>query len=145
MATLSEITAALDAAFAGYFAELALAGPHWETKPSAGDGEEGWCARQVAEHVAGSGIFFGSSIAQMAGIAGPAPEQVQLPDFALAEAETHRAQGVLMGVIGSVPEASLSIAIDHPRLGKQTVGSIMQLVATHTNDHAAQLRALRGA
>lgn len=145
MATLSEITTALDSAFAGYFAELALAGPHWEEKPSAGDGEEAWCARQVAEHVAGSGIFFGSSIAQLAGIPGPAPEQIQLPDFSLAEAETRRAQGVLMGVVGSVPEASLSIAIDHPRLGKQTVGSIMQLVATHTNDHAAQLRALRGA
>jgi hypothetical protein len=30
----------------------------WDTKPAAGDGEEAWCPREVAQHVIGADWFF---------------------------------------------------------------------------------------
>jgi len=49
-----------------------------------------------------------------------------------------------MDVVNKVTDDQLEIAIETPQLGKQTVGSILGVVSYHLNDHANQLKTLRG-
>jgi hypothetical protein len=146
LATAAEATAAISAAFDTYVAELQQAGAVWDKKPTAaGEGEDAWCARQVAEHLAGAGPFFGAGLAQALGIDGPALARIELPDASGALAETQRTHGLLMGVVNKIDDNQLSIEIDHPRLGKQTVAGILGILSSHLNDHANQLKTLRTA
>jgi hypothetical protein len=135
----------ISSAFATYIGELKQAGPVWEAKPaSATEGEDAWCARQVAEHIAGSGLFFGAGIAGLIGVPAPALDRASLDSAAAAVSKTEDTHGQLVAVIDQVKDAQLGIEVDHPALGKQTVGSLMGIVAYHLNDHAQQLKTLRG-
>lgn len=145
MATAAEARAAIDAAFATYIAELAQAASVWDTKPAgAAEGEDAWCARQVAEHIAGAGPFFAMGIARACGIEGPAPARVALPDPAAAVDETKRCHGLLLDVVSKVQDDQLSIEFEAGQLGKQSVGGLMGVVSYHLNDLANQLKTLRG-
>jgi hypothetical protein len=142
--TAAEAKSAIEAGFDTYIAELEHCGSVWEKKPAGTpDGEAAWCAKQVAEHIAGSGPFFGSGIAQAIGVSGPTPAQIQLSDSANAVSETKRTHGLLMDVVKQVKDDQLAMEIDHPRLGKQTLGGILGIVSYHLNDHANQLKTLR--
>ena len=144
MASASEAQAAIAAAFETYVAELAQAGARWDKKPAAAaEGEDAWCARQVAEHIAGSGPFFGAGLATAIGVDGPVPARIEFPDASNAVDETTRTHGLLMDVVKQMNDGHLAIEIDHPRLGKQTVASVLGIVSGHLNDHANQLKALR--
>ena len=144
LATAAEASAAISAAFDTYFAELKQAGSVWDKKPAgAAEGEDAWCARQVAEHIAGAGPFFGAGLAQALGVEGPALARIELPDATGAVAETERTHGLLMGVVNTIDDNQLAIEIDHPRLGKQTVAGILAILSGHLNDHANQLKTLR--
>jgi hypothetical protein len=137
---------AISKAFATYIAELERAGPVWDRAPvGAADGEAAWCARQVAEHIAGAGTFFGSGIARLIGVPGPQPQALELTSASDAAAKTRETHGLFMSVANQVQDAQLRLEVDHPRLGKQTVGSILDIVAHHLNDHANQLKTLREA
>ena len=134
----------IGAAFDTYIAELKQAGPAWDKKPAGGsDGEEAWCAREVAEHIAGSGLFFGAGIAGLIGAQAPALERISLSSAEAAVAKTSETHGQLVTVLDQVKDEQLSKEIDHPQLGKQTVGSLMGIVTWHLNDHAQQLKTLR--
>ncbi|MGI8926058.1 MAG: DinB family protein [Tepidiformaceae bacterium] len=141
--TIAEHQAAITAAYETYLAELKLAGPKWELAPPAGEGEEAWCARQVAEHIAGAATFFGAGIAGALSIEGPGRFQPSFASAAEAVAATPEAHAKFMAVVGQVPEDKVAMEIDAPRLGKTTIGGIMGIVAHHLEDHAGQLRALR--
>lgn len=144
MPTAAEAKAAIEAGFASYITELQQAAAVWDKKPAnSADGEAAWCARQVAEHIAGAGPFFGLGIAQAIGVAGPTPSPIQFPDASNAVAETERTHGLLMDVVAQVKDEQLAMEIDHPRLGKQTLGGILGIVSYHLNDHASQLKTLR--
>ena len=144
METAAEAHSAIAAAFETYIGELAVAAPVWNQKPDgAAEGEDAWCARQVAEHIAGSGPFFAAGIAQAIGVDGPVPARVQLPDPADAVDETQRTHGLLMDVLAQLNDDHLAIEVDHPRLGKHTVGGILDIVSGHIADHANQLKTLR--
>lgn len=149
MTPLAEQTAAaardaIASGFEAYIAELKLAGPHWERKPGGSpDGEAAWCARQVAEHIASAATFFGAGVASAIGVSGPEMQQAQIPNAGDAVGTTTTNQAAFMAVVGQVTDPQLAIEIDHPRLGKQTVGSILALVAYHLGDHANQLKTLR--
>jgi len=143
--TVAEHKNAIVAAYEGYMAELKQAGANWETAPAHGEGEAAWNARQVAEHVAGAATFFGGGLASFLGV--PGPERAQ-PSFATgAEAATGMplAQAKLLAVIDQIPDARLTQEFEVPRLGKQTVGGVLGILAYHLNDHAGQLKTLRGA
>jgi hypothetical protein len=128
-----------------YAAELKLAGPNWERKPQGGgEGEEAWCARQVAEHIAGAAPFFGNGIAAAIGAQGPQMQRYPFASASDATSVTADAQKAFMGVVSGVTDAQMSMEIDHPRLGKQTLGGILAIVANHYLDHANQLKTLRG-
>ena len=144
MPTAAEASAAIDAGFATYMSELEQCGSVWETRPSgAAEGEAAWCARQVAEHIAGAGPFFGAGIAQAIGVSGPTLAPIQLADVPAAVSETKRTHGLLMDVVAQVKDDQLRMEIDHPRLGKQTLGGILGILSYHLNDHANQLKTLR--
>lgn len=145
MATAAEAQAAIAAAFESYISELAQAASVWETKPSgAAEGEDAWCARQVAEHIAGAGPFFGMGIARACGIDGPTPARISLPDAAAAVEETKRCHGQLVDVISKVTDDQMGIEFEAGQLGKQSVGGLMGVVSYHLKDHANQLKTLRG-
>ena len=145
MATAAEAQSSIASAFETYIAELAQAGPVWEKKPEgSADGEAAWCARQVAEHIAGSGLFFGMGISRAIGVDGPTPAQLSLADAATAVNETKRTHSELMAVVGKVTDAQMDQEFDLPRLGKQTVAGMLGIVSYHLNDHANQLKTLRG-
>jgi len=128
-----------------YAAELKLAGPNWERKPQGGgEGEDAWNARQVAEHIAGAATFFANGIAMAIGAQGPQVQRYAFPSAGEATSTTAEAQKAFMGVAGNVTDAQMATEIDHPRLGKQTLGGILAIVANHYVDHANQLRTLRG-
>ncbi|MEX0784513.1 MAG: DinB family protein [Dehalococcoidia bacterium] len=138
-----DIRSEIGSAFDGYVAELAQAAPHWDRKPASGEGEDAWCARQVAEHIAGASLFFGAGIAQAIGVSGPTLDRVELPDAGAAAPKTQANQAAFMAVAAQVSNEQLAMEIDHPRLGKQTLGGILEIVTHHHRDHAQQLKTLR--
>ena len=144
MASAAEASAAISAAFETYIAELKQAGSVWDKKPAgAAEGEDAWSARQVAEHIAGSGPFFAAGLAPVIGVEGPALARIELADASGAVAETERTHGLLMGVVDKIADNHLALEFDHPRLGKQTVGGVLGILSYHLNDHANQLKTLR--
>jgi hypothetical protein len=146
MATAAEASSAIEAGYNIYIAQLSGCEAVWEKKPeSSAEGEAAWCARQVAEHIAGAGPFFGAGIAAAIGVNGPTPARVSFATCAEALEETKRAQGLLMDVVRQVKDDQLGMEIDHPRLGKQTLGGILGILSYHYNDHTNQLKTLRGA
>jgi hypothetical protein len=143
--TAAEIRETIDKNFAAYLAELEQVGAVWEKKPEGSpDGEAAWCAREVAEHIASAGPFFGAGIAQAINVPGPTPSRMAFPTHSEALSETRRAHGLLMDVVTKVTDEHMGMEVDHPRLGKQTLGGILGIVAYHLTDHAGQLKTLRG-
>ncbi len=142
--TAAGILAEIHEAHAGYMSELNQAGNVWETKPSGGEGEDAWSSRQVAEHIAGSNLFFGAGIADAIGAKAPALERLSLASAADATAKTAETHAALAGVCEKIEDSDLAMEVDHPRLGKQTLGSILGIVVHHYGDHANQLKTLRG-
>ncbi|OAI41173.1 hypothetical protein AYO38_04265 [bacterium SCGC AG-212-C10] len=130
-------------AYAKYMAELRQAAPHWEAKPPAGDGEEAWCARQVAEHIAGVAGLFGAGVAKATGLQGPGRTGSELADAAAALTATPVAHDRLMGVLQQVQDDHLGIEVEFGPLGKTNVGGILGVIAHHIEEHANQLAALR--
>ena len=142
--TATSILSELELAHAGYMTELKQAGQVWETKPEAGEGEDAWCSRQVAEHIAGSNLFFGAGIADAIGVAAPKLERLTLDSAEAALAKTSETHAAFTGVCQTIADSQLAMEIDHPRLGKQTLGGILGIVVHHYGDHANQLKTLRG-
>ena len=129
---------------AAYMAELRQADAGWERKPEGtADGEAAWTARQVAEHVAGAGMFFAAGVAGVVGAQAPQMRQFQFANAAEAIPASDASYAAFLGVVDQIKDEQLAIEFEHPRLGKQTVGGIIGLVAYHLNDHANQLKTLR--
>lgn len=143
--TADDIRRALSVAFEDYVAELRQAGPHWERLPAAGEGEEAWSARQVAEHVASSLLLFGAGISRAIGVDGPRPSRLQFASVDEALSGTRESNEAFTKVIAGVTEESMAIEIVDPRAGTFTVGGILDIALNHFGDHASQLKALREA
>ena len=141
VAAREKITGGLGA----YMAELRQAGANWERTPAGSpEGEAAWNARQVAEHIAGAGTFFAAGVAGAVGAEAPERRQFQFASADEAVPATEASYQLFLGVVDKVTDEQLAIEFEHPRLGKQTVGGLIELVAHHLNDHAGQLKALRG-
>ncbi len=142
--TAASALADLESAHATYMAELKQAGAVWEAKPAAGEGEEAWCARQVAEHIGGANLYFAAGIANALGSEAPALARLELASADVAVAKTTETHAALAGVVATLKDDQLGLEFEHPRFGKQTVGGILGIVTYHYNDHANQLKTLRG-
>lgn len=144
-ATSASIANDIRAAGMEYLIELTKSGDNWETKPAAsGEGEDAWCARQVAEHVGGACGFFGVGVAKMLELAPPGRTGAELPDAAAAVQHFPGALDRLLGVVTAVPDSKLGQEGDFGPLGTRSVQQIFEVAAYHFRDHANQLRALRG-
>jgi hypothetical protein len=142
-------TAALSAdiakAYDVYMAELKQAGPTWDRKPAgAKEGEAAWCAREVAEHIAGAAGFFASGIARAINATAAAPQRHSLADANAAVAAMPGIQAALLEVVSQVPDGQLSPELEFGPLGKTSLGGVLGILAHHYGDHANQLKTLRG-
>ncbi len=143
--TLAELKQGVTEAYGNYLSQLKESGSVWEQKPAAaGEGEEAWSARQVAEHIASANLYFANGIARIIGAEGPAMQQPQLASVDEAVGATESAQAGFMGVVEKLTPEQLAIEVEHPRFGKQTPAAIISLVTHHLGDHANQLKTLRG-
>lgn len=132
-------------AFETYISELKQAGPSWERKPaSSAEGEDAWCARQVAEHIASAGPYFAATIAKATGLPEPGLGRVQFPDFEGAVPATEESHAVFMGVVKQLTAEQLATPYEAPQFGVDSVGGLVGVVVYHLNDHAQQLKTLRG-
>ena len=132
MATADEIRAQIEAARAELRAAIEAADSgSWE---QASGGDE-WSPRQAAEHVIGAerGIAGGVATAML----GKAPERPELalgsPQDALAALESAVAD--VNRVIRYVEDRDLTKKVGE----SSTIQSMMELLATHAKDHAAQI------
>lgn len=141
--TAAGACAEIEAAHTNYMTELKQTGEVWETAPAVGEGEAAWSARQVAEHIAGSNLYFGAGIAEAIGVDGPKPARAELLSATDAAAKTLETHSAMAAVAAQVTDEQMAMEIDHPRLGKQTVGSVLGILSYHYNDHASQLKSLR--
>ena len=145
MTTLQEIGASIDSAYHTYMAELVLAGADWEKNPEAGGaGEDAWCARQVAEHICGSGGFFASGIAKAAGLDAARSAPLVLATAMEAVAAMPGAHAKLGAVLAQLTPEHLAIEMEFGALGKTNVEKVFGVVSYHYRDHANQLKTLRG-
>ena len=142
--TVAEYKKDIVAGYEGYMGELKQAGGNWENAPAHGEGEEAWNARQVAEHVAGAASFFGAALAGFLGLQGPERAQPSFATGADAATGMPAAQAKLVAVIDQILDDKLPLEFDFPRIGKQGIGGILGILAYHLNDHAGQLKKLRG-
>ena len=143
--TTAAIKEQLATAYAGYMTELKQAGPNWETKPATGEGEDAWCARQVAEHIAGAATFFGAGIATGIGVDGPARGAAELANAETALETTERNHAALVAVLEQVRDDQLDTEVNAPQLGGMIpLERIMLILPSHLADHTNQLKTLRG-
>ena len=144
MPTVQEITNNINSAYHTYMAELTLAGAAWETKPAGGSGEDAWSARQVAEHICGAGGFFAGGIAKAIGAPAAPPAPAVLANVAEAVAAMPASHAKLQEVLTHVKAEQLSTEMEFGPLGKTNLEAVLGVVSYHYNDHANQLKALRG-
>jgi len=145
-ATVESVRAEVSAAFESYMTELKQSAPNWDTRPEgATEGEAAWSPRQVAEHIAGSGLYFAAGIAKAIGIEGAEMQRFQLESADVAVSKTTESHASLMGVVDQIEDAQLSTRIEKTPIGDTTVGGLVALVAHHLKDHAGQLKTLRDA
>jgi len=113
----------------------------WETKPTAGEGEDAWCPKEVAQHVIGADWYFTNMIAQACGAPAMERPKVDAATPATAAASLSRIAAGDDNVLRHVSEGDLSKTWDAGRLGTLTVERMMEIIVSHTNDHIQQLRA----
>lgn len=113
----------------------------WEIKPASGEGEDAWCAKEVAQHVIGADWFFTNQIAQACGA--PAMERPQIDVTTPAQAlESLQQIGAANDkILRHVSEGDLSKTFETQRFGTQSVQQMLQTMAGHARDHANQIRA----
>ena len=142
--TADELRADLASARANYLRELAQAAPHWERRPGGSpDGEDAWSARQVAEHIAGTAGFFANGIAKGVGLDGAATSRPELPTCDDALAATPAALDRLDAVTASISDEQLRTEFELAPLGTTTVRYLVELAASHIENHTGQLSALK--
>ena len=112
----------------------------WGRKPQGGEGEDAWSPRQVAEHVIGAEIFFASSIAQACGAPALDRPSIDASTPAAAAASLTRTSAIADNIFRRVTESDFP-KTQQTRVGELTVERLMEIAASHGQDHANQIRA----
>ncbi|HEY7294908.1 MAG TPA: DinB family protein [Dehalococcoidia bacterium] len=141
MASPNELRAAIVENRAQLQAALHGTAERWETEPPAGEGEDAWSPRQVAEHMIGSEWYFTNHIAQACGA--PALERPALDTAtpAAAAATATRIGAICDNVLRHVSDADLAKTREVGRFGAQTVEWMLTVMDSHARDHLQQLKA----
>jgi hypothetical protein len=141
MATPDELREALAAGRAAMRAALDAASPaKWDLAPASGEGEEAWPARKAAEHAIGAEAFFTTAICTACGYPGVEAERPSYGTPAEAIAGLDTMIELTNKKLKYVTREDLEKK--HERMG--TTESILQLAASHLEDHAVQIRSAAG-
>ncbi len=140
MATPDELLSAIGEARTTLKAalEAAKAGD-WEKK-AAGEGEEAWSAREVAQHVIPSEAFFATATCKACGYPGVEFSNRDYPDAAAALAALDEVIEVTNKKIKYVTDTDL----EKPQDGFGSVEALLTYQAVHLREHSEQLRAAAG-
>ena len=120
---------------------LQSADRNWERKPNNdAEGEEAWSAREAAEHVVSSVVYFASTACQSSGypkLESPFPSrELSFPTAATAIEALDKAVAVATPAIGQITEQDLTAS--HERMG--TVENVLTILVTHLRDHTTQIQ-----
>ncbi len=142
MATPDELRASLAESRAAFRAALEAVTDGWETVPTAGEGEDAWSARKVAEHTIGAESFFTTAICEACGYPGldkPAPLALATPAEAIVafDAAVESTNKKLNYV------SDTDLVKEHARMG--TTENILNIGIGHLREHAEQIRTATGA
>ena len=113
----------------------------WETKPAAGEGEDAWSPKEVAQHIIRAEWFFTNMIGQACGA-----QPMERPEFDVSTprnaVESLRQIGELDDrVLRHVSDGDLAKTYDTRNLGTRSVEEMLTIIASHGRDHINQLRA----
>ncbi len=119
-------------------------GVKWETKSAgSGEGEDSWSPKVVSQHLVGSEWIFTNVITQVCGA--PAMERPHIDVSTPDKAAKSLAQG---GAASDkalrhqhVSEGDLAKTFETRNLGTPSVQEVLEIIASHAQDHARQLRA----
>ncbi len=112
----------------------------WEQKPEAGEGEDAWSAREVAQHVIGAEIYFATAVCEACDYEGPTSPfdgRLQLETPEAAQAALEQAIEAADSKIRHVTEADLEK--QHERMG--AVAEVFETWIGHVRNHATQIEA----
>jgi hypothetical protein len=139
MPTPDELRAAVKTARSEAGAAINECGAKWEVKPASGEGEDVWCAKEVAQHIIGADWFFTNSIAQACGAKALDRPTIDVSTPSAASASLESIGAADDKILGYVSEGDLSKTWE-TRLGTQSVEAMLQTLASHCRDHVAQIR-----
>lgn len=140
MATPDELRAAIAEGREALKAAIAAAANAWETKPQAGEGEDAWSPRQVAEHVIPTEGFFTSAVCAACGY--PGLERISGSYPTAQDALRHLDEVIELSNKKLKYVTETDLAKRHERFG--STEDLMVGNARHLNEHAAQIRAAAG-
>ena len=138
MASASELRRGIDGARAALRVAVSDAAARWETSP----GRDEWSPRQTAEHAIGAEPAYAGIIARSLGLDVPARQDLSLADASEALRALRAAAAACALVLDAITDeqlgtaASLGESVPFPK----TVAGVLQLAASHLDDHAQQIR-----
>ena len=140
MATPDELLVALKVGREALGRAIEAAGSNWETAPSSDEGEEAWSARQTAEHVISTELYFAGETCKACGYdppESPFPAALQLATAADGSAALDLAVEAADSKQKYVSVEDLTKT--HEGMG--TVEEVMTIQVWHLINHAMQIRA----
>ena len=141
MPTPDELRAAIAKGRADFKAAIEAAGDNWERKPSPGEGEASWSAREAAEHTIEAEVWFATEACQACGYPGIDAVKSSAPTAAAAVQAFDEVSAKADGRLKYITEKDLEMA--HEQM--KTVAGLLDYNAQHLQEHAAQMRAAAGA
>lgn len=143
MATPKALRQAIVEARAELAAAIVEAAGAWEKKPAGSEGEDAWSPKQIAQHVIGSELFFASGVSQACGAPALEMQRPSVDSPAEAAASLVRFGAIADNIHRHVSEGDLP-KTHTLRIGEMSVEGMLALIASHTRDHANQIRAVAG-
>ena len=141
MATPKELRQALADVRADLHAALHHVHETWEQKPPAGEGEESWSPKEVAQHVIGADWFFTNMIVQACGYPALERPHIDVSTPAQAAASLARIAANDDNYLRHVTDEDLRRTAE-TRFGPRSVEELMAMLTRHAREHTEQLLAL---
>jgi hypothetical protein len=115
----------------------------WERKPEQGTGEDAWSAREAAQHVIGSEIFYANAVCEACGYDGPESPFDGRPQLETPEAAQAALQQAIVAADSKIRHVTeTDLEKQHERMGP--LPDVFASWTGHLRDHAAQIQAAAG-
>ncbi len=141
MASPQELVQAVREARSEAEAAIGECNEKWESKPAAGEGEDAWSPKEVAQHIIGAEWFFTNMIGQACGAQAMERPQIDVSTPHSAVASLRQVGGTDDRVLRHVTEGDLTKTYETRNLGTRSVEEMLTIIVSHGRDHVNQLRA----